>query len=280
MVQGLHSCAIMQIATLSKNSTEEKGLAAKHPSDYIMVEFVNVTKAFSDRCIPLKNINLQIFKGEVLVICGPSGAGKSTLLRTINKLEPIDSGEIIVDGKSLSDSKINLTALRAEIGIVFQHFNLYPHRTALENITLAPRKVRGLSKKQAKEKAMKLLERVGLAHKCDSYPVQLSGGEQQRVAIVRSLALGPKIMLFDEPTSALDPELISEVLDVILTLATEGMTMIIVTHELGFAQKVARRIAFMDNGEIIEIGTPGKMLVNPEHPRTREFISNIQHVQK
>ncbi len=270
----------MQITTPSKNSTEEKGLAAKHPSDYIMVEFVNVTKAFGEHCIPLKNINLQIFKGEVLVICGPSGAGKSTLLRTINRLERIDSGEIIIDGKSLSDSKINLTALRAEIGIVFQHFNLYPHRTALENIILAPHKVRGLSKKQAKEKAMKLLERVGLAHKCDSYPVQLSGGEQQRVAIVRSLALGPKIMLFDEPTSALDPELISEVLDVILTLATEGMTMIIVTHELGFAQKVARRIAFMDNGEIIEIGTPNKMLVNPEHPRTSEFVRNIQHVQK
>lgn len=270
----------MQITTLSKNSPEEKGLVGEHPSGYIMVEFVNVTKAFSGQCIPLKNINLQVFKGEVLVICGPSGAGKSTLLRTINRLERIDSGEIIIDGKSLSNSKTNLTALRAEIGMVFQHFNLYPHRTALENITLAPRKVRRSSKKQAEEKAIKLLERVGLAHKCNSYPVQLSGGEQQRVAIVRSLALEPKIMLFDEPTSALDPELISEVLDVIITLANEGMTMIIVTHELGFAQKIAHRIAFMDNGEIIEIGTPNKMLVNPEHPRTGEFVRNIQHVQK
>ncbi len=243
-----------------------------------MVEFINVNKAYSGVCIPLKNINLKVSKGEILVVCGPSGAGKSTLLRTINRLERIDSGKIIIDGKNLYDHKTNLTALRAEIGMVFQHLNLYPHKTALENITLAARMVRGLSKKQADERAMALLEKVGLAHKRDAFPVQLSGGEQQRIAITRSLALEPKIMLFDEPTSSLDPELTSEVLDVITALAGEGMTMMIVTHEMGFAQKVAQRIVFMDSGEIMETGTPNKMLANPEHPRTREFMCNVIHI--
>lgn len=242
-----------------------------------MIKFINVNKWFNSHHV-LKNINLEIAKGEVIVICGPSGAGKSTLLRTINKLEPIDEGEIIVDGMSLSDSRTNLTALRAEIGFVFQHFNLYPHKTALKNIMLAPQKVRGLSKKQAKERAIKLLEKVGLAHKCDAYPSQLSGGEQQRVAIARSLAMEPKIMLFDEPTSALDPELINEVLDVMISLAREGMTMVVVTHEIGFAQKVADRVVFMDNGELLEIGRPPDIFVNPKHPRAREFMSNILHI--
>lgn len=245
-----------------------------------MIKFVNVTKAFNKSSIPLNNVNLEISKGEVVVICGPSGAGKSTLLRTINKLEPIDSGEIIIDGKNISDPHMNLPALRAEIGMVFQHFNLYPHKTAMNNITLAPRTVRKLSKKQAKEKALRLLEKVGLTHRKDAFPVQLSGGEQQRVAIARSLAMEPKIMLFDEPTSALDPELINGVLDVITQLAKEGMTMVIVTHELGFAQKVADGVVFMDNGEIIETGRPDDILSDPRHPRTREFISHVLHVQQ
>jgi polar amino acid transport system ATP-binding protein len=223
-----------------------------------MIKFINVNKAFNEKCIPLKNINLEISKGEVIVICGPSGAGKSTLLRTINKLEPTDSGEIIVDGMYLSDPETDLTSLRAEIGVVFQHFNLYPHKTAFKNITLAPRKVKGLSKNRARERALKLLERVGLTHRRDAFPVQ--------------------IMLFDEPTSALDPELINEVLDVMISLAKEGMTMVVVTHEIGFAQKVADRVVFMDNGEIIEMGTPPDIFVNPQHPRTKNFMEKVLHV--
>jgi len=242
-----------------------------------LIRFIAANKWFNSNHV-LKNINLEISKGEVIVICGPSGAGKSTLLRTINKLEPIDDGEIIVDGMYLSDPKTDLTSLRAEIGMVFQHFNLYPHKTAIKNITLAPRKIRGLSKNLANERADKLLEKVGLGHKRDSFPVQLSGGEQQRVAIARSLAMEPKIMLFDEPTSALDPELIHEVLDVMISLAKEGMTMVVVTHEIGFAQKVADRVVFMDNGEIIEIGTPPDIFVNPRHERTKHFMSNVFHI--
>jgi polar amino acid transport system ATP-binding protein len=242
-----------------------------------LIKFIATNKWFGNRHV-LNNINIDISKGEVIVICGPSGAGKSTLLRTINKLEPIDDGEIIVDGRYLSDPKTNLTALRAEIGMVFQHFNLYPHKTALKNITLAPRKVRGLSKAKARERAEKLLEKVGLTHRRDAFPAQLSGGEQQRVAIARSLAMEPKIMLFDEPTSALDPELINEVLDVMISLAKEGMTMVVVTHEIGFAQKVADRVMFMDDGEIIEIGTPPDIFVNPRHPRTKNFMSSVFHI--
>ncbi len=242
-----------------------------------MIKFIAANKWFNNHHV-LKNITLEISKGEVIVICGPSGAGKSTLLRTINKLEPIDDGEIIVDGMYLSDPKTNLTSLRAEIGMVFQHFNLYPHKTAIKNITLAPRKIRGLSKNLANERAHKLLEKVGLSHKRNSFPIQLSGGEQQRVAIARSLAMEPKIMLFDEPTSALDPELIHEVLDVMIALAKEGMTMVVVTHEIGFAQKVADRVVFMDNGEILEIGTPPDIFVNPRHQRTKDFMSTVFHI--
>lgn len=242
-----------------------------------MIKFIAANKWFNNHHV-LKNINLEINKGEVVVICGPSGAGKSTLLRTINKLEPIDDGEIIVDGMYLSDPKSDLTALRAEIGMVFQHFNLYPHKTAIKNITLAPRKVRGISKSQASDRAIKLLEKVGLSHKHNAFPVQLSGGEQQRVAIARSLAMEPKIMLFDEPTSALDPELINEVLDVMVSLAKEGMTMVVVTHEIGFAQKVADRVVFMDGGEIVEIGIPPDIFVNPRHARTKNFMSSVFHI--
>jgi ABC-type polar amino acid transport system ATPase subunit len=242
-----------------------------------MIKFISANKWFNNHHV-LKNVNLEITKGEVIVICGPSGAGKSTLLRTINKLEMIDEGEIIVDGMYLSDPKTDLTSLRAEIGMVFQHFNLYPHKTAIKNITLAPTKVRRLSKGQATERAVKLLEKVGLSHRRDAFPSQLSGGEQQRIAIARSLAMEPKIMLFDEPTSALDPELINEVLEVMTSLAKEGMTMVVVTHEIGFAQKVADRVVFMDDGEIIEIGKPPDVFVNPDHPRTRDFMSSVFHI--
>jgi polar amino acid transport system ATP-binding protein len=242
-----------------------------------LIKFINVNKWFGAFPV-LKNINLEISQGEVIVICGPSGAGKSTLIRTINILEPIQEGKIIVDGFSLINPKTDVTALRAEIGMVFQLFNLYPHKTALQNIMLAPVKVRGLSKKQAKERALKLLEKVGLAHKCDAYPIQLSGGEQQRVAIARSLAMEPKIMLFDEPTSALDPELINEVLDVMISLAQEGMTMVVISHEMGFAQRVANRVVFMDKGEILEIEKPSDIFANPKHERTREFMSKILHM--
>lgn len=242
-----------------------------------MIRFKNVNKWFGDFPV-LRNINLEILRGEVIVVCGPSGAGKSTLIRTINKLEPVQDGEIIVDGHSLTNNKTNVTALRAEIGMVFQHFNLYPNKTALQNIMLAPLKVRGLRKKQAKERALKLMERVGLIEKSDMYPIQLSGGEQQRVAIARSLAMEPKIMLFDEPTSALDPELINEVLDVMISLAQEGMTMVVITHEMAFAQKVADRVVFMDKGEILEIETPSQIFVNSKHERTMEFMSKILHI--
>jgi polar amino acid transport system ATP-binding protein len=242
-----------------------------------MIKFINVNKWFGPLHV-LKNINLEIFKGEVIVICGPSGGGKSTLIRTINKIEPIQQGEIFVDGMSLTNPKSDVTAIRAEIGMVFQHFNLYPHKTALENIMLAPMKVRGLSKKQAKERALRLMERVGLTDKYAMYPVHLSGGEQQRVAIARSLAMEPKIMLFDEPTSALDPELINEVLEVISSLTREGMTMVIITHEMGFAQRVADRVVFIDKGEILEVEKPSDIFVNPKHDRTIEFMGKILHI--
>ncbi len=244
-----------------------------------MIKFMNVNKVFTPECIPLQNVNLEIPRGQVVVICGPSGAGKSTFLRVIPRLETIDSGEIIVDGLSLNESKANRSAIRSEVGMVFQQLNLFPHKTAIQNIMLAPMKVKGLSKREAKEKALSLLERVGLSGKADNYPSQLSGGEQQRVAIARSLAMEPKIMLFDEPTSALDPELIQEVLDVMISLARDdGMTMIVVTHEIGFAKNVADRVIFMDDGVILEDGTPTEVLLNPKHDRAIEFMSNVLHV--
>ena len=239
-----------------------------------MIEFKNVNKWF-DQVQILKNINLKIKSGEVVVVCGPSGSGKSTLLRTINKLESIQEGEIVVNGQSLSDPKLNLPRFRTEIGMIFQQFNLYPHKNALQNIMLAPVKVRKLNQKEAKSKALELLEKVGLAGRGEAFPCHLSGGEQQRVAIARSLAMEPKIMLFDEATSALDPELINDVLDVMMSLAQEGMTMMVVTHEMGFARRVADRIFFLDKGEILESGSPTDIFVRPKHERTREFISEI-----
>jgi ABC-type polar amino acid transport system ATPase subunit len=239
-----------------------------------MIEFRKVNKWFGSLHV-LKDIDLLIKQRQVVVVCGPSGSGKSTLIRCINKLERIQDGEIIVDGMSLSSSKTNITKLRAEVGMVFQQFNLYPHKTALENILLAPLRVRKQSRKKAVEIAKDLMAKVGIPDKLDSYPAQLSGGQQQRVAIARSLAMQPKIMLFDEPTSALDPEMINEVLDVMTNLAREGMTMIVVTHEMGFARRVSTRIIFMDEGQIVEDESPELFFTQPKNERTRFFLSKI-----
>jgi polar amino acid transport system ATP-binding protein len=239
-----------------------------------MITFKKVNKWF-DKLHVLKDIDLHIEPGEVVVICGPSGSGKSTLIRCINRLEPIQEGEIVVDNMRLKDSRTNLTRLRAEIGFVFQQFNLYPHMTALENVTLAPIQVRKMKRGEAEDLGREILKKVGIPEKADSYPAQLSGGQQQRVAIARGLAMRPKIMLFDEPTSALDPEMINEVLDVMRKLAHEGMTMIVVTHEMGFAREVAHRIIFMDEGRLIESASPAEFFRNPRHERTKYFLSKI-----
>jgi polar amino acid transport system ATP-binding protein len=239
-----------------------------------VIRFKDVNKWFGPLHV-LKDVTLHIAAGEVVVACGPSGSGKSTLIRCINKLEPIQSGEIIVDGQSLNDPALDLTRLRAEIGMVFQQLNLYPHMTALDNIMLAPIKVRRLTRTQAEQIARDLLAKVGIPEKANAYPAQLSGGQQQRVAIARALAMQPKIMLLDEPTSALDPEMINEVLDVMVRLAKEGMTMIVVTHEMGFAKKVASRIMFIDEGRIVEEGPPETFFSHPREERTRLFLSKI-----
>lgn len=239
-----------------------------------MIRFQGVQKWFGKLHV-LNNINLHVQQGEVVVICGPSGSGKSTLIRTINRLEPIDKGKLIVDGMDLSDPKTNINKLRAEIGFVFQQFNLYPHLNVLSNITLAPTKIRKIGKREAQEQAMALLERVGLTEKKDAYPSELSGGQQQRVAIARSLAMKPKIMLFDEPTSALDPEMIGEVLAVMKDLASTGMTMCVVTHEMGFASEVADRIIFIDQGEILEEAEPSDFFKYTKHPRTQQFLKQV-----
>lgn len=239
-----------------------------------MIEIKNLNKWFDDFHV-LTDINESIERGQTLVVCGPSGSGKSTLLRCINGLEPYQEGEIIVDDISLNNPKTNLYKLRENIGMVFQRFELYPHMTALQNVSLAPKKVRKLSKKEAEEKAMSLLERVGIPEKAQSYPANLSGGQQQRVAIARSLAMEPKYMMFDEPTSALDPEMIKEVLDVMIDLAKEGMTMLCVTHEMGFAREVADEIIFMDFGKIVERGTYQEFFTKPKSDRLKEFLSQI-----
>lgn len=238
-----------------------------------MIELKDVRKSF-DKNEVLKGINLQIDKGEVVVIIGPSGSGKSTVLRTMNYLEEPTSGHVIVDGMNLSD-KNKLNAVRTEVGMVFQNFNLFPHMTVLDNLTLAPVNVRKTDKKEAQDIAMKLLERVGLADKAQMYPDSLSGGQKQRVAIARALAMKPKVMLFDEPTSALDPEMVREVLDVMKSLADEGMTMVIVTHEMGFAKEVADRVLFVDGGQILEDGTPVQVFDAPSSDRTKLFLSKI-----
>ncbi|AZV46288.1 polar amino acid ABC transporter ATP-binding protein [Nautilia sp. PV-1] len=225
----------------------------------------------------LKGVNFNVDKGEVVVVCGPSGSGKSTLIRCINRLEDIDSGKIIVDNQDLYDKKTNINKLRQEVGMVFQHFNLFPHLTILENITIAPIKVKKMPKKEAEELAMKLLERVKIPHQANKYPSELSGGQKQRVAIARTLAMKPKIILFDEPTSALDPEMIGEVLDVMKELARENYTIVCVTHEMGFAREVSDRIVFMDAGEIVEENTPEEFFNNPKTDRAKKFLSEILH---
>lgn len=242
-----------------------------------MIEFQGLNKWFGSALHVLRDIDLHVSKGEVVVVCGPSGSGKSTLIRCVNGLEPFQSGRLIVDGVDLASKSPPLRKLRMEVGFVFQQFNLYPHKTALENVTLAPIHVRGLPKAEAEARGREILAKVGLADRMQNYPGQLSGGQQQRVAIARSLCMQPRVMLFDEPTSALDPEMINEVLDVMVNLAKEGMTMIVVTHEMGFARKVADRVVFMDRGAIIESGEPENFFRNPQNERTRDFLSKILH---
>lgn len=240
-----------------------------------MIEFKNVHKWYRPSQPALADIQLTVKAGEVVVVCGPSGSGKSTLIRTVNALEPIQKGQITVDGQNVHDPATNLNRLRAEVGFVFQQFNLYPHLRVIENITLAPIRVRGQSKADAEKTAIELLQRVGLEDKRDAYPAELSGGQQQRVAIARSLAMKPKIMLFDEPTSALDPEMIGEVLQVIKALAQTGMTMMVVTHEMGFAREVSHRVIFMDRGRIVEEGRPDDFFTKPQSDRAQLFLKQV-----
>ena len=239
-----------------------------------IIKIQNVYKFFGN-LTALNDVSLDIMPGEKVVILGPSGSGKSTLLRSINRLEEIDRGKIIVDGKDVHSTENDINAIRQELGMVFQSFNLFPHKTVLNNLTMAPRKLKKVPEQEAKETAMRLLTRVGIPDKAGVYPSKLSGGQQQRVAIARALAMNPKIMLFDEPTSALDPEMIGEVLDVMVQLAKEGMTMVCVTHEMGFAREVADRVVFMDAGQILEVGTPEHFFESPQHERTKLFMKQI-----
>ena len=239
-----------------------------------MIKVVDLNKRFKNLHV-LKGINLNVNQGEVVVIIGPSGSGKSTLLRCLNRLEEVDSGEIFFKGISITQNKNDINEIRQNMGMVFQNFNLFPHMTVLENITLAPVKLKKMDKIEAENTGLELLERVGLKDKAKAYPNQLSGGQKQRVAIARALAMSPDLMLFDEPTSALDPEMVGEVLEVIKKLASEGMTMVIVTHEMNFAKEVADRVVFMDEGIILEEGAPEKLFTNPEHQRTRDFLRRV-----
>ena len=239
-----------------------------------MIIVKNLKKSFGDHVV-LQDINEHIFPGEKVVIIGPSGSGKSTFLRCMNLLEVPTSGQIIFDGQDITAKGANINQIRQHMGMVFQHFNLFHHLTIMDNLTLAPVRTRTMSKEEAKEEALRLLRRVGLEDKADSYPGQISGGQKQRIAIVRALAMKPKMMLFDEPTSALDPEMVGEVLEVMKELAEDGMTMAVVTHEMGFAREVATRVLFMDGGGIVEQGTPEELFSNPKNPRTQEFLSKV-----
>ena len=256
--------------------TESSVTTKQHLSDEAIIEIIDMHKWFGDFHV-LQGINLTVRKQERIVICGPSGSGKSTLIRCINRLEEHQRGRIVVDGIELTNNIKNIEKIRAEVGMVFQHFNLFPHLSIIENLTLGPIWVRKVPKKEAEETAMYYLEKVQIAEQAKKYPGQLSGGQQQRVAIARSLCMNPKVMLFDEPTSALDPEMIKEVLDVMIELAREGMTMIVVTHEMGFAKSVAHRVLFMDFGQIVEGNTPEEFFENPQHDRTKLFLSQILH---
>ena len=239
-----------------------------------MITVKNLKKSFGDHVV-LRDINEHIFPGEKVVIIGPSGSGESTFLRCMNLLEMPTSGQIIFDGQDITAKGANINQIRQHMGMVFQHFNLFHHLTIMDNLTLAPVRTRTMSKEEAKEEALRLLRRVGLEDKADSYPGQISGGQKQRIAIVRALAMKPKMMLFDEPTSALDPEMVGEVLEVMKELAEDGMTMAVVTHEMGFAREVATRVLFMDGGGIVEQGTPEELFSNPKNPRTQEFLSKV-----
>ncbi|EJE48826.1 ABC-type polar amino acid transport system, ATPase component [Acidovorax sp. CF316] len=240
-----------------------------------MIELHDVNKWYGSYHA-LVDVTETIEQGEVVVVCGPSGSGKSTLIRTLNRLEPIQGGRILIDGHHIYGPGVNVNTLRSRIGFVFQQFNLFPHLSVLDNCTLAPIQLRGLSRPQAEQRALALLERVGLAHKAHAWPSELSGGQQQRVAIARALAMEPPLMLFDEPTSALDPEMVGEVLVVMRDLARDGMTMVCVTHEMGFAREVADRVLFMDEGRVLERATPGEFFNRPQHPRAQQFLSDIR----
>jgi general L-amino acid transport system ATP-binding protein len=250
--------------------------AQREPKAQSAVQMIGVHKWYGEFHV-LRDINLDVRRGERIVICGPSGSGKSTMIRCINRLEEHQQGRIVVDGIELTNNLKRIDEIRREVGMVFQHFNLFPHLTVLDNCTLAPIWVKKMPKKEAEEVAMKYLRRVKIPEQAQKYPGQLSGGQQQRVAIARSLCMNPKIMLFDEPTSALDPEMVKEVLDTMVTLAQEGMTMLVVTHEMGFARQVANRVIFMDYGQIVEMNTPKEFFDNPQHERTKLFLSQILH---
>ncbi|MCC9195907.1 amino acid ABC transporter ATP-binding protein [Arthrobacter sp. zg-Y820] len=261
---------------MPESGPPESGLPESGPPDPAapLVSLKNVNKHFGDLHV-LQNINLDVARGEVVVVIGPSGSGKSTLCRAINRLETIDDGEIAIDGKVLPAEGKALAKLRADVGMVFQSFNLFAHKTILDNVSLGPVKVKGMKSAEAKKLSMDLLERVGVANQANKLPAQLSGGQQQRVAIARALAMKPKVMLFDEPTSALDPEMINEVLDTMVGLAKEGMTMIVVTHEMGFARKAADRVVFMADGQIVEEATPEEFFTRPKSDRAKDFLGKI-----
>jgi ABC-type polar amino acid transport system ATPase subunit len=260
-------------------TTETNTAAADHNTGDEIISMRQVNKFFG-AFQALRNVNLSVSRGERIVICGPSGSGKSTLIRCLNQLEEHQSGEIVIEGTRVHAGLRGIETVRREIGMVFQSFNLFPHLTALENCMLAPIKVRGINKFDAEATARKVLDRVHIPEQAHKYPIQLSGGQQQRVAIARSLCMNPKIMLFDEPTSALDPEMVREVLDVMVELAESGMTMIVVTHEMGFARKVADRVVFMDSGEIVEVAPPERFFSAPEGERTRRFLGQILHAMQ
>ena len=259
---------------MTVTSRDETGKDATPPTGEPLVVLEKVNKYFGDLHV-LQDIDLTIHRGEVVVVIGPSGSGKSTLCRAINRLETISSGNIAVDGKPLPEEGKDLARLRSDVGMVFQAFNLFAHKTVLENVTLGPIKVRGMSKAAAEKHARELLDRVGVGNQAAKYPAQLSGGQQQRVAIARALAMGPKVMLFDEPTSALDPEMINEVLDVMTSLARDGMTMVVITHEMGFARRAANRVVFMADGQIVEEQAPEAFFTTPTTDRARDFLSKI-----
>ncbi len=244
-------------------------------NDNIIIKTENLCKFYSDKIHALENVTAEIKKGEVVVIIGPSGSGKSTFLRSLNLLETATSGKVMFNGTDITDPKVDINIHRQKMGMVFQHFNLFPHMTVLKNMTIAPMKLLKMSKEDAEKNAMDLLERVNLADRKNAYPSQLSGGQKQRVAIVRALCMNPEVMLFDEPTSALDPEMVGEVLDVMKKLAKEGMTMVVVTHEMGFAREVADRVIFMYDGKIEEEGTPDEIFKNPQSPKTKQFLQSV-----